>query len=243
MRVSAFLSFSTASKTSELIKAVRKLPIVQIQNATFFKRYPLPDDVSNPAWFPDLAFSIPSDPSTSEPERWAIISRSSTAKTTFLEVLQGQHFCVPPTARSYPYLSSPTVNLHNSYTTLPARAIQYVGFYSKSGALGDSGSKGAYLSARYESRRESTDFSLRDYLEGNVSLNPSEELFQRGEKGRQQRTFDDVTLRLNLASLLELPVGNLSNGQSCRARIAKALMAKPEILLLDEPFSTSNSTT
>ena len=34
-----------------------------------------------------------------------------------------------------------------------------------------------------------------------------------------------------------MPVGNLSNGQTRRARIAKALLGKPEVLMLDEPFS------
>ena len=34
-----------------------------------------------------------------------------------------------------------------------------------------------------------------------------------------------------------MPVANLSNGQTRRARIAKALLNKPELLLLDDPFS------
>ena len=49
-----------------------------------------------------------------------------------------------------------------------------------------------------------------------------------------------VTTQLGLGDLLTLPVGNLSNGQTRRARIARALLERPEILLLDEPFSESH---
>ena len=36
--------------------------------------------------------------------------------------------------------------------------------------------RSGYLAARYESRREKTDFSLLDYLAGKTELNPDENL-------------------------------------------------------------------
>ena len=96
------------------------------------------------------------------------------------------------------------------------------------------GSRGAYMSARYESRREETDFSVLDYLTGNTELNP----YARQEAdGSGSQELAQVIRDLNLANLVDMPVGNLSNGQTRRARIAKALLGKPEVLLLDEPFS------
>ncbi|KAK3069976.1 hypothetical protein LTR53_011262 [Teratosphaeriaceae sp. CCFEE 6253] len=140
-------------------------------------------------------------------------------------VLAGQHICIPPHARSYPFLSTRSQSVHE--------AIKYVGFDAERGSsVGGSNVRGAYLSARYESRREETDFCVRDYLLGHTELNPLE----RQDSDVDLRALEEVTRQLNLRQLLDIPVANLSNGQTRRARIAKALMAKPEVLLLDGPF-------
>jgi ABC-type molybdate transport system ATPase subunit len=55
----------------------------------------------------------------------------------------------------------------------------------------------------------------------------------------QQDVFEDLVEKLSLKHLLDLPLVALSNGQTRRARIVKVLLSKPELLLLDEPLSTS----
>ena len=54
---------------------------------------------------------------------------------------------------------------------------------------------------------------------------------------KRARRFEELTQKLGLKQLLDLPLVALSNGQTRRARIVKALLEQPEILLLDEPLS------
>jgi ABC-type molybdenum transport system ATPase subunit/photorepair protein PhrA len=202
--------------------------VIDIRDATFYRRYPSDTDSagSNPALFEKLNFALPNTKETStDPQYWSVISPSSLARTTFLQVLAGQHICIPPTARSYPYLSTVSES--------PQHAIKYVGFDAERGSsVGGTSVRGAYLSARYESRREETDFSVHDYLIGHTELNALQRDLTTGELS----TLEEIVEQLNLRKLLSMPVANLSNGQTRRARIAKALMARPEVLLLDGPF-------
>ncbi|KAL8645130.1 MAG: hypothetical protein Q9210_006881, partial [Variospora velana] len=210
-------------------------PIISIKDAVFYRQHPATisqDAQSNSPLFPKLTFELPS--SAPIPKHWAVIGPSSAGKTTFFEILRGQHLCFPPTARSFPYLSRPDIGREAIRSRVPSQAIQYVGFAGKyGGGLRGGSTAGAYLSARYESRREDTDFSVLDYLAGNIELNPTDTEMQRVSMGD---ALLKVIRDLKLESLVDMPVGNLSNGQTRRARIAKALLDKPEVLLLDEPF-------
>jgi ABC-type molybdenum transport system ATPase subunit/photorepair protein PhrA len=201
-------------------------PIIRIANGTFYRQHPN----TSPPFFPGLNFTLPAF--SSPVEKWGVLSKSSTARTTFLQILRGQHICLPPTTRSYPYLSSDEIATKDQRLRSAHNAVQYVGFDAERGQSGGSGMRGAYLSARYESLREDTDFSLVDFLMGNTELNPDERLTRHPDQPLLERVMRD----LRLAELAEMPVTHLSNGQTRRAKIAKALLSKPEVLLLDGPF-------
>ena len=220
--------------SDEAVASLSRPPIIKIDDATFYRQHPssVPDKSTNPPLFPNLTFTLAS--SSAGPQHWSIVGPSSSGKTTLLQILRGQHLCFPPTTRSYPYLASDDIARKDSRLRYSGTAIQYVGFGAGQGGLAESNTKGAYLSARYESRREQTDFSLLDYLKGHTELNAIED--QTGP-ARDDSLMCNVIRDLSLQNLVRLPVGNLSNGQTRRARIAKALLGEPEVLLLDEPFS------
>lgn len=217
--------------------------IIQIQNGTFYRQHPngtgsgtLQD--LDPPLFPNLDFSLSAFPrrrdagNWKEQQHWAIVGAGGT--TTFLEVLRGTHICLPPNARAFPYLSSKDIEAKDDRQRSPFHAIQYVGFTpSKAQGLG-AGTRGSYLSARYESRREETDWSVIQYLKGQTQLNPPEKLL--GRYTCFDKLLSQVIHDLKLERLTSMPVSNLSNGQARRARIAKALLGRPEVLLLDGPF-------
>lgn len=55
-----------------------------------------------------------------------------------------------------------------------------------------------------------------------------------GVEARVAQLAEDLELKM----FLDLPLIALSNGQTRRARIVKALLKMPKVLLLDEPLST-----
>jgi ABC-type molybdate transport system ATPase subunit len=84
-----------------------------------------------------------------------------------------------------------------------------------------------YYSERYEAYREADDTTLKDWI-----------LARMGDvdEGKLRKTSE----ALGVDRLLDGSLMNLSNGQQRRARIVKALLHDPEILLLEDPYSISH---
>ena len=58
-----------------------------------------------------------------------------------------------------------------------------------------------------------------------------------GVRGLEAR-IRDLAAQLDLAGLLNRPAGNLSAGQKTRVALAKSLINRPDVLLLDEPTAS-----
>ncbi|KAI5201042.1 hypothetical protein AUEXF2481DRAFT_4120 [Aureobasidium subglaciale EXF-2481] len=205
------------SRLSQYAGVTTSALIIRIKDATIYKDV-LDQDKASPL-FNNVNFTL-----SGKNEHWAIIARNSSLRTDFLQMLHGRYLCTPPDARTYPQFTARQIPLQ--------QAIGYIGFDAERDGLGGTAVKGAYMSQRYEAHREVTDWSLLNYLEGNTDLNALE----KPADSLDTQLLAKIVKSLDLEPLLQLPVSNLSNGQTRRARIAKALLAKPELLLLNAPF-------
>lgn len=149
---------------------------------------------------------------------WGI---TGPAKAAFLNMVAAQYVAQPPLSRTYPSFS----DVHQS------DQIQYLNFRDNSGL------DKVHMAARYESysykgKLEMSDDvnSVRNYITGANNYNSNFDVTKHGE-------FVDKLLDLfNLRHLSGKWINSLSNGQMRRARIAKSLINKPGLIVIDDPF-------
>ncbi|KIJ51232.1 hypothetical protein M422DRAFT_223702 [Sphaerobolus stellatus SS14] len=153
-------------------------------------------------------------------ESWAIVGNAGEEKAALLDTLKGHTRIKPvPPKGVWPFLYDLSLDPVDHIFTVSfahrPRAITGGGFYD--------------YTARYGAVREEDRVTLRQNLlaESNIS----------GEGEANEEVMMDLLEKLELTQYLDLPVIALSNGQTRRARILRALLKKPKVLLLDEPLT------
>ncbi|OBA21200.1 P-loop containing nucleoside triphosphate hydrolase protein [Metschnikowia bicuspidata var. bicuspidata NRRL YB-4993] len=195
-------------------KNLQKL-LVKIENGSFYKNFSGKTRkyvFSNPI----EQFHICSHENT--PTFWGV---TGPCKSDFLKILASKYYSDPPLARTYPHL------LEKGHV----KPIQFMDFRDNSGL------DKCHMAARYEA------YSFKGKLEMDEDVN-SLLNFVTGANNYNQNLNGNIDKELTEKLLAEFDlslskhkwINALSNGQMRRARIAKAIHAKPQLLVIDDPF-------
>lgn len=151
-----------------------------------------------------------------EGETWAIVGPIGSGKTMLAEALAGR---VPIRAGSLTWPLIERLRASGRSIAYASEVVRYVAFKEESCLFSYSGH---YYQQRFEFADEDEPLTLEDYLRSGMDVS-------REEAAAAAR-------RLGIADRLDLSFIKLSNGQTRRARIARALLSHPELLILDDPF-------
>lgn len=155
-------------------------------------------------------------------EQWAILGPNGAGKTLLGRVLLGQ---VPLLEGEFDF---PLAEQEPD--------IQMVSFESQQQMLaGDE----AYYQARWEASAEGLKCTVDQWLSRAqvLTINPFEVLPPEEMPGLYKRHRQQVVAQLELRPLLNRQLHQLSNGETRKVLLARALLRQPDLLILDDPFS------
>ncbi len=159
---------------------------------------------------PDLTWTLRAG------QTWAIVGPIAAGKTTLAETLQGKHRV---TAGSITWPLLEYMRRQGRDVAFPSEVIRRVSFKEQSNLFSYTRH---YYQQRFNFIEAEDDLTLDAFLRANRPV--AEEVIQAIAA---QFAIDPLRTR----SLIKL-----SNGQMRRARLARAVLAQPALLILDEPF-------
>src|SRR5437764_9012584 len=151
-----------------------------------------------------------------EGETWAIVGPVGSGKTSLAEVLLGR-LHIETGVIGWPFIER--LRAAGRAVSWPSDVIKRVSFREESWLFSYARH---YYQQRFNFIEPHDDLTLDAFLRSGTPVSDD--------------AIGAAAGRLGIGDLLSLSLIKLSNGQMRRARIARALLAKPELLILDEPF-------
>lgn len=187
--------------------------LVTIKNAKFKK-----DTLAKtPFIYPNFISDIHINPPSVNPKAstWAV---TGSTKAYMLKILAGEFILYPPLSRTYPLINdSPT-------------QLLFLNFRDASGL------DKVHMSARYETYSYKGKLEMLDDVNSVYNYVTGLNNYNTKNKNINIEFVTSLLKYFNLSHLQNKWINSLSNGQLRRARIAKSLMTKPKLLLIDDPF-------
>src|SRR5262245_49158134 len=151
-----------------------------------------------------------------EGETWAVVGPVASGKTALGDLMAGRLRVTNGTVE-WPLVDR--LRAAGRVVNWPSEIVGWVGFKEESRLFSYTRH---YYQQRFNFIEPNDDLTLDAFLRSGLTV--------------ADETVRAAAARLGIAELLPLSFIKLSNGQTRRARIARALLAHPEILVLDEPF-------
>jgi molybdate transport system ATP-binding protein len=169
--------------------------------------------------FPDTWWTIHAD------EHWAIVGPNGSGKTTLARALCGK---VPVVKGRIAY--------HFAFDPLPYRQVAMVSFGAQQGPLQR---RGHYYQARWNAGIQETETPVAEYLSAPSvrRINPYQVLDAPWHDAGFAADRERVISLLAIGDLLQRDLIQLSDGERRKVAIARALLRRPAMLILDNPFT------
>lgn len=152
------------------------------------------------------------DLSINDNEKWVIWG---SGKSKFIDILSNKYLCYPPLGFHWAKLNEPRIE-----------QVQFKGVIPT-----------AHLSARYEFYKDEFDQTCKQFiLDDSIGSNDVHYSIKTTNRDIDMKLYDKLVEQLKLNELQDRWAMGLSNGQMRRARLARAFLKKPDLVLVDDPF-------